>query len=84
MKQHSRQSTSAHSSSVNNYDARKMATRLNESVVKAVEEAHQEEMLKNSEEEVTARLTVQFTSHWAQKEAALQQQLVAEKTTPRK
>jgi len=39
----------------------------------AVEEARQDEMRKKIEEEVTQRLTAQFTSHWAQKEAALQQ-----------
>ena len=44
MKQQSCQSTSAWSSSVNNYDAHEMATRLNESVVKAVKDAHYEEL----------------------------------------
>jgi len=44
MRQQSRWSKSARSSSLNNYDARKMAIQLNESVVKAVEDARQEEL----------------------------------------
>jgi len=38
MKQQLRQSTSTRSSSINNYDAREMAIRLNESVAKAANE----------------------------------------------
>ncbi|KAJ8450676.1 hypothetical protein Cgig2_021148 [Carnegiea gigantea] len=44
MKQRSRLSVSSRSSSVNNYDARKMEMRLNESAVKAAEEACQKEI----------------------------------------
>ncbi|KAJ8431977.1 LOW QUALITY PROTEIN: hypothetical protein Cgig2_006474 [Carnegiea gigantea] len=39
-----------------NYDAREMATRLNGSVNKVVEDAHQEEFRKQVEEEVRAKL----------------------------
>ena len=47
MKQQSRWSTSARSSSMNNYDAREMAIRLNENVAKPAEEARQEELRQN-------------------------------------
>ena len=75
MKQQSRRSTFARSSSVNNYDAREIAIRFNKSVAKAVEEAHQEELHKKIEEEVTQRLTTQFTRQLAEKEATLEQKL---------
>lgn len=39
-------SVSTRSSSINNYDARKMTTRLNESVSKAVEDAQEEKPVK--------------------------------------
>jgi len=57
MEQHSRRSTSAGSSSVNNYDAREMAIRLNESITKAAEEARQEELHQKIGAKVTQRLT---------------------------
>jgi len=44
MKQRSHLSILSSSSSVNNYDAREMAMRLNESAVKVVEEARQKEI----------------------------------------
>ena len=44
MKQRSRLSVSCRLSSVNNYDAREMAIRLNKSALKVVEEARQKEM----------------------------------------
>ena len=53
MKQQSRQSTSARSSSVNNYDAHEMAIRLNESVAKATEDARQEGLCQKTEAQVT-------------------------------
>ena len=43
MRERSRMSVSSRSSSVNNYDAREMAMRLNETAVKAVEDARQAE-----------------------------------------
>ena len=46
MKQQSYLSVSARSSSINNYDAHKMTTRLNESVSKAVENAREEKPVK--------------------------------------
>ena len=49
MKQRSRLSASTCSSSVHNYDARKMAMRLNESVVKAADEARQAEEANHKE-----------------------------------
>jgi len=58
MKQRSHLSVSSLSFSVNNYDAREMAIRLNKSVVKVAEEAHQKEMKdlrRQVEEEMRAR-----------------------------
>ena len=49
MKQRSRISVLSRSSSVNNYDARKMAIRLNESAVKAMEKARQAEEARQKE-----------------------------------
>jgi len=50
---------------------------LNESVCKDAEEAQEEEMCKNIEKKVMARLIAQFNSHWAQKEVALKNKLSA-------
>jgi len=52
-----------------------MAQRLNESIYKATEEALVEEMLKKIEQEVTAKLTAQFSNKWAQKGAVLKNEL---------
>jgi len=68
---------------VNNYNAPEMAMQLNESVFKAAVEAQQEELSKKIEE-VTQRLTIQFTSHWAKKEAVLEQKLAAERKAQQK
>ncbi|KAJ8429167.1 LOW QUALITY PROTEIN: hypothetical protein Cgig2_010117 [Carnegiea gigantea] len=71
MKQRSHLSVSSRSSSVNNYDARKMATRLNESAVKATEEAHKKEMQdvrKQVEEEMRAK-EAKFENELAQEKA---------------
>jgi len=57
LKQQARLSMSTLSSSVDNYDAREMVVRFNETFCKAVEEAREEETYKKIEEEVTARLT---------------------------
>ena len=70
MKQQSRRSTYARSSSVNNYDALEMVIWFNESVAKAPKEARQED-LRQKIEEVTQRLTVPFIRQLAEKEAAL-------------
>ena len=75
IKQQSRRSTSAQSSSVNNYDTHEMAMRLNESIAKAAEYARQEELRRKIEVEVTQNLTNQFTRHLAEKEAALEKKL---------
>jgi len=75
MKQQSRRSTSARSSSVNNYDAREMAKRLNESVAKAAKDARQEELRRKIEAEVTQKLSDQFTRHLAESQAALEKKL---------
>jgi len=53
-----------------------MATRLNESVCKATEEANEEKMRKKIDD-VAIKVTTQFTNQWAQKEAALKNELVA-------
>jgi len=68
MKQRSRLSVSSRSSSVNNYDAREMAMRLNESAVKAAEEARQVEIqdLRKQVEEKEA----EFQHELAQEKAA--------------
>jgi len=65
IKQQSRLSVSTRASSVNNYDAQKMAARLNESVYKDAEEARAEEIHKKIEKEVMAKLSTQFSSEWA-------------------
>ncbi|KAJ8429324.1 hypothetical protein Cgig2_025560 [Carnegiea gigantea] len=65
--------------SINNYDARKMETLLSKSVSKAVEDARQEEFHKQVEEEVRAKLIVEFNSQWAEKEAKIQNNLAQEK-----
>jgi len=57
MKQQSCRSTSARSSSVNNYDAREMAIQFNESVAKAAEDARQEELHRKIEMEVMQKLS---------------------------
>ena len=72
MKEQVCQSTSARSSSVNNYDAREVAIRLNESVAKAAEDARQEELRRKIEPEVTHKLADQFTRHLAKSQAALE------------
>ncbi|KAJ8445483.1 hypothetical protein Cgig2_031296 [Carnegiea gigantea] len=79
MNRQSRRSVSTRSSSVNNYDSRTMTIRLNESVSKAVEDAREEELCKNIEEDVTAKLTAQFNNHWAEKKVALKNELAHEK-----
>jgi len=56
-----------------------MAQRVNESVYKAIQEPQAEEMRKKIEEEVTAKLTVEFSNEWVQKEAILKNELVVEK-----
>ena len=74
MKQRSRLSVSSCSSSINNYDAREMAMRLNESAVKAAEEARQKEIQdirKQVEEEMRAKET-KFQNELAQEKAARQ------------
>ena len=76
MKERSRLSVSTRSSSVHNYDAREMAMRLNESAVKAAEEARQvneahqkeiEDLRKAIEEK-----EVKFQHELAQEKAARQ------------
>ena len=84
MKRQSRQSAYARSSSINNYNAQEIATRLSESVSKAAEEARQEGMHKKIDEDVAVRLTSQFTNPWAQKEAALQSQLAVTKAAQKR
>ena len=56
MKEQSRRSTSAQSSLINNFDSREMAIRLNGSVTKAAENAHQEELHRKIEAYVTHKL----------------------------
>jgi len=56
MKQQSCRSTSARSSSVNNYDAWEMAIRFNESIAKDAEDARQEELRCKIEAKVTQKL----------------------------
>jgi len=48
-----------------------MAQGLNESVYKFTKEARAKEMRKKINEEVAAKLSTQFSSEWAQKEAVL-------------
>ena len=49
-----------------------MAIRLNESVAKAAEDAHQEELRRKIEVEVTHKLAAQFTRHLAESQSALE------------
>jgi len=49
-----------------------MAIRLNESVAKAAEDAHQEELRRKIEAEVTQKLSDQFTRHLAESQVALE------------
>jgi len=72
MRQQSRQSMPARSSSVNNYDACEMAQGLNGSVTKAAEEARQEELRCKIEDEVTQKLSDKFTKHLADAKASLE------------
>jgi len=64
---------------MNNYDAREIAIWFNESVTKAAEEECQVELRQQIEAEVTQRLTRQFTRQLAEKEAAVEQKLAAER-----
>ena len=79
MKRQSRLSVSCCSSSVNNYDARGMVTKSNESVSKAVENTHQNEFRKQVTEEVKVKLIIEFNNQWAEKEATIQNDLAQEK-----
>jgi len=72
MRQQARRSTSARSSSVNNYDVGKMAQRLNESFAKATEDAWQEELSRQIEDELTKKLTEKFTKHFADAYSSLE------------
>ncbi|KAJ8443079.1 hypothetical protein Cgig2_004284 [Carnegiea gigantea] len=76
MKQQSRLSASTRSSSVHNYDAREMAMRLNESAVKAAEEARQAEEAHHKEIEDLRKAIeekeVKFQHELAQEKAARQ------------
>ncbi|KAJ8446124.1 hypothetical protein Cgig2_000921 [Carnegiea gigantea] len=76
MKQRSRLSVSTHSFSVHNYDAREMAMRLNESAVKAVEEARQAAEARQKEIEDLRKAIeekeVKFQHELAQEKAARQ------------
>ena len=67
------------SSSVNNYDARKMETLLNKSVSKDLEDAPQEEFHKQVEEVVRVKHIVEFNNQWAEKEAKIQNNMAQEK-----
>ena len=75
MKRQSRLLVSTRSASVNNYDAYEMATTLSDRVSKAVEDARQEEFRNQVEEEVRAKLIVEFNNQWAEKEAKIQNDL---------
>ncbi|KAJ8439463.1 hypothetical protein Cgig2_008494 [Carnegiea gigantea] len=81
MKQQSHLSVSTHSSSVNNYVVHEMAKTLNESASKVVKEARQEEFHKQVEEEVRAKLILEFKNRWVEKEAKIQYHLAQEKAT---
>ncbi|KAJ8452437.1 hypothetical protein Cgig2_000026 [Carnegiea gigantea] len=61
MKRQSRLSVSTRSSSINNYNA----------LSKAVEDTRQEEFRKDIEEEVRAKLIVEFNNKWGEKEAKI-------------
>ena len=80
MKWQSRLSVSFRSSSLNDYDARETATRLNESVSKVVEEARQKEFRKHAEEEVRVKLTIELNNQWDEKEAKVENDLAQAKT----
>ncbi|KAJ8433582.1 hypothetical protein Cgig2_012595 [Carnegiea gigantea] len=74
VKQRSRLSVSSRSSSINKHDAREMAMRLNETAVKAAEEARQKEMQelrKQVKEEMRAK-EAKFENELAQEKAARQ------------
>ena len=68
MKQRSRLSASTRSSSVHNYDAREMAMRLNESVVKAAEEARQAEANHKEIEDLRQQLAQEKAARKRDKE----------------
>ena len=72
MRQQARRSTTAWYSSVNNYDAREMAQRLNERFAKAAEDARQEELTRKIEDDLTKKLTDKFTKHFADAKASLE------------
>ena len=72
MRQQARYSTSARSSSVNNYDPREIAQRLNESFAKAAEDARQEELTRKIKADLTKKLTDKFTKHFADAKASLE------------
>ena len=57
---------------MNNYDAREMAQRLNESFAKAAEDARQEELTRKIEADVTQKLTDKFTKHFTDAKASLE------------
>ena len=57
---------------VNNYDPREMAQRLNESFAKAAEDARQEELARKIEADLTQKLTDKFTKHLADARASLE------------
>ena len=72
MRERSRMSVSSRSSSVNNYDAREMAMRLNETAVKAAEDARQAE-------EARLREIQELRKQVQEKEAQFQHELAQEK-----
>ena len=75
MRERARQSTSARSSSVNNYDPREMAQRLNETFSKAAEDARQEELTRKIEADLTQKLTDKFSKHLADAKASLEKSM---------
>ena len=75
MRQQARRSTSARCSSVNNYDVREIAQRLNESFAKAAEDARQEELTRKIKADLTKKLTDKFTKHFADAKASLEKTL---------
>uniref|UniRef100_A0A7C9AMJ5 Uncharacterized protein n=1 Tax=Opuntia streptacantha TaxID=393608 RepID=A0A7C9AMJ5_OPUST len=84
MKQRTRHSFSTtRSSSVNNYDPRKLAQRFNESVQKAAEDARIQ-MRQELEADLTVKLTAQLKDEWNQKEATLKKEFDVEKTAMKK
>jgi len=56
-----------------------MAIGLHDSVGKTVEEAWEEELHKKIEEEVRSKLTMEFNTQWAEKEAKIQNELAQER-----